>query len=40
MRIQAELPTSELEEMDIEDKLANLNIIISTYIRVNKALVV
>jgi len=40
MREQSELPTSELQELDMEEKSANPDIIVTTYIRVNKQLVI
>jgi len=40
IREQSELPTSELEELDMEEKSANPDIIVATHIRVNKQLVI
>ncbi len=40
MKEQDELPTFELEELDMQKQLANLDIIISTHIRFNQELVI
>lgn len=40
MREQDELPTSELEDLQTQDELANPNIIVATHIRVNKELLI